>query len=207
MAVNMAQKRAKKAQRRKQLAALAKREDALYNSLAARVTRAARAPIRYCYINEGLFEIGMGTLVLARGLTSDDLDVGVFLLDTFALGIKDVTFNQMDSEAIESYLDEPAETLRMVPIDPSKARKLLRELAAWSKGQGFTPHKEFAAVERIFGDVDADASDAVFQFGEGGKPVLVSELEGSDLQFGPLGEDPQTLLGDRGEPDESEATD
>jgi hypothetical protein len=40
------------------------------------------------------------------------------------------------------------------------ARKLLRGLAAWSQSIGFAPHRDFAAVEPIFGDVNADASDA-----------------------------------------------
>lgn len=207
MAVNMAQKRAKKAQQRKQLAALAKREDARHNSLAARVTRAAQAQIRYCHINESCFEIGMGTLVLARGLRSDDLDVELFLLDTFALGVKGVMFRQMEGEALDRYLDVVDETSRMVRINPSDARKLLRELGACSKGQGFTPHNKFAALERIFGDVNADASDAVFQFGEGGKPALISEIEGSDLRFGLLVGKSVAITRNHGEPGKSENAD
>ena len=35
------------------------------------------------------------------------------------------------------------------------------------------PHRDFAAVERLFGDVNADASDAVFSFGQDGKPVYI----------------------------------
>jgi hypothetical protein len=38
---------------------------------------------------------------------------------------------------------------------------------------GFAPHGDFAAVERMFGDVSADASDAVFRFGRDGKPVYI----------------------------------
>jgi hypothetical protein len=37
----------------------------------------------------------------------------------------------------------------------------------------FAPHRDFAAVERIFGAVSADASDAVFSFGRDGKPVYI----------------------------------
>ena len=70
MAVNMAQKRGKKAQWRRRLATLARREGAIYNGLPARVARAAQTPIQHCYVNEGLFDVGMGTLVVARGHTS-----------------------------------------------------------------------------------------------------------------------------------------
>jgi hypothetical protein len=61
----------------------------------------------------------------------------------------------------------------MVSVDPSYARKLLRDLAAWSQSIGFAPHRDFAVVERIFGDMSADASDAVFRFGRDGKPVYI----------------------------------
>ena len=55
----------------------------------------------------------------------------------------------------------------------SLARKLRRDLAAWSQSISFVPHRDFATVERIFGDVSADASDALFRFGRDGKPVYI----------------------------------
>jgi hypothetical protein len=186
MVVNMAQKRAKKAQRRKQLATLAKREDAIHNTLPARVARATQTPIQHCYVNEGLFEIGMGTLLLTRGHTSP-LNVAVFLLDSFALGVKDVMVRTMDGEQIEQYLDMADSGSTMVPIVPSEARKLLRDLTAWSKEHGFAPHRDFVAVEKIFGDVNADDSDRAFRFGRDGKPVLIS---------GPFDSDADLLLDD-----------
>jgi hypothetical protein len=198
MAVNMAQKRAKKAQRRKQLATLAKREDAIYNSLPARVARAAQPPIRYCYVNDGLFEIGMGTLILARGHASN-LTVAVFLLDTFALGIKDVMFRLMEGEQVERYLELADSSSTMVPINPSEARKLLRELAAWSKGHGFAPHPDFVAVEKIFGDVNADDSDGVFRFGRDGKPILISDRFESDEELLSSDEAFEKLIADQSE--------
>jgi len=198
MAVNMAQKRAKKAQRRKQLAILAKREDAIQNSLPARVARAAQAPIRHCCVNEGLFEIGMGTLLLTRGHTSP-YAAAVFLLDTFALGVKDVMFRTMESEQIEQYLDIADAGGPMVPVAPSEARKLLRELAAWSKAHGFAPHRDFAAVEKILGDVNADDSDSVFRFGMDGKPGFISDLLDPDTELLLSDEVPDTEVADRSE--------
>jgi hypothetical protein len=59
-------------------------------------------------------------------------------------------------------------------------------------------------TERIFGDVNADSSNAVFQFGDGGKPITISELKGSDRPFGLLSEDQQMFFD---EPDESEDAD
>ena len=113
------------------------------------------------------------TLVLARGVTPHHLALSVFLIDVFCLGIKDVMFESVESEAFEIYMDATDAASPIAPADPGYARKLLRDLAAWSQSIGFAPHPDFAAVERIFGDVSADASDAVFRFGRDGRPVYI----------------------------------
>jgi hypothetical protein len=173
MATNIALKRARKAQRRKQVVTQKRRAEALETSLPARVLRAAHAPIQHCFLTEAIFDVGMGTLVLARGATPHHLALSSFLLDVFCLGVKDVMFESVDSEIFAMYVNATNAGSPMVSIDPGDGRKLLRDLAAWSQSIGFAPHRDFAAVEPIFGDVSADASDAVFRFGRGDKPVYI----------------------------------
>lgn len=173
MAINMAQKRARKAQRRKQVVAQKRRADDMDASLPARVLRAAGLPVQGCFLTEALFEGGMGTLALARGATPHQVVLSSYLLDTFCLGIKDVTFQSVSGEYFQFYLDTMGAMSPLVPVDPDYARKLLRDLAVWSQSIGFAPHRDFAAVERIFGDANADASDAVFSFGCDGKPLYI----------------------------------
>jgi hypothetical protein len=173
MATNMALKRARKAQRRKQVVAQKRRTEISEASLPARVLRAAHAPIQHCFLTESVFDIGMGTLILARGATPHHVALSSFLIDTFCLGIKDVMFESVESEVFEMYINAADAGSPIVSVDPSYARKLLRDLAAWSQSIGFAPHRDFAAVERMFGDVSADASDAGFRFGRDGKPVYI----------------------------------
>jgi hypothetical protein len=173
MAVNMALKRARKAQRRKQVVAQKRRIETMEASLPARVLRAADAPIQHCLLTEDLFEIGMGTLIVARGATPHLLASGVFLLDVFCLGIKDVMFESLERDEFARYVEATDAGSPLVSIAPSDARKLLRDLAAWSQSIGFPPHRDFAAIERIFGDVSADESEADFPFGRDGKPIYI----------------------------------
>jgi hypothetical protein len=119
-----------------------------------------------------LFEDGMGIMILARGAAPDDVAFGSFLIDVFCLGVKDVMFD-FGGEAFERTLDAVGATSPLVSVAPSHARKLLRDLAQWSRSIGFEPHHDFATVERLFGDVSADASDAVFEFGHDGKPLYI----------------------------------
>jgi hypothetical protein len=170
---NIALKRARKAQRRKQVVAQKRRAEALEASLPARVLRASHTPIQHCFLTESVFELGMGTLVLVRGATPYGVAFSSFLIDVFCLGVKDVMFESVEREVFEMYLEATDAASPMVSVDPGYARKLLRDLAAWSQSIGFAPHRDFAAVERVFGDVSADASDAVFQFGRDGKPFYI----------------------------------
>lgn len=188
MASNMALKRAAKANRRKVVVAEKRKLEFLNDSLTARVLRAAHAPIRHCLVPETLFDAGIGTVILARGITASYLTLGVFLVDTWCLGIKDTYFRSLDAEDFEMMIDD---TTPMASVDPSYARKLLRAAAAWAASIGFSPHRDFVAVERLFGDVRADASDVTFQFGREGKVLYVPGPRESPtqvrLRFGRLG--------------------
>jgi hypothetical protein len=97
----------------------------------------------------------------------------VFLIDALCLGIKDVMFESVEREALEAYLDATDAGAPLIPVDPSYARKLLCDLAKWSHSIGFAPHRDFAALEPVFGDVNAGVSDAVFRFGREGKPFYI----------------------------------
>jgi hypothetical protein len=152
MTTNMAVKRAKKAQRRKQVVAQKRRAEAVEASLPARVLRAAQTPIRHCFLTEAVFEIGMGTLVLTRGGTQDHLTLSSFLIDTFCLGIKDVMFQPIERDAFEMYMERMDAGSPMAAVDPGYARKLLRDLAVWSQSIGFAPHRDFTVVESVFGE-------------------------------------------------------
>jgi len=145
-----------------------------------------------------VFDIGMGTLVLARGATPHHLALSSFLIDVFCLGIKDVMFESVEREVFEMYIGATDAGSPMVPVDPGYARKLLRDLAAWSQSTGFAPHRDFAAVERIFGDTSADASDAVFRFGRDGKPVYIPGPNDTALLIRRQIEQLQKYLGDDG---------
>ena len=146
MAINMAQKRARKAQKRKLVVAQKRQAEAIENSLPARVLRASSAPIQHCLLTESLSEIGMGMLVLTRGVTRDYVTMSSFLLDTCCLGIKDVMVDRIDGEDFEDYMEAINADAPMVDVDPAYARKLLRDLAAWSQSIGF------CSASRLRGD-------------------------------------------------------
>ena len=173
MAANIALKRFNKAVRRKAVVAEKRKAEALEASLAGQVRRAASAPIQHCLIQEALFEQGFGTLIVTRGPTNSQVTMCTFLLDVFCLGIKNVMFKRVGAEELALVIGTLEATSPFIAVDPAYARKLLRDLAAWAGAIGFAPHRDFATVERMFGDVNADESDAVFSFGRDGKPFYI----------------------------------
>lgn len=202
MAKNVAARRAAKAQRRKAIVALKRQVETAANSVSGQVRAAAAEPIQHCLISERLFKTGVGMLVLARGPSPSCVTAGVFLLDTFAMGPKDVLLRSFGGFEFDSFMEKIAAATPMIPIDPSHARKLLHDLVAWSREAGFNPHPAYAKIEAIFGSVDPGACDTAFAFGHDGKPLVIGKLGG--LMFGGGDDDDLVIDADEGEFDSSE---
>jgi hypothetical protein len=179
MATNIAVRRAAKAQRRKAIVAQKRRADMEAVSTAGQVRLAVASPIQHCLLSGGLFGNGMGMLVLARGATQFSVVMAAFLLDTHGMGVKNVFIRSLGRLEFAAYVARMSMTSPMLPVDPGYARKLLHELAAWAYNIGFKPHPDYAAIERIFGATDTGACGVEFQFGHGGKPLLIGDASGS----------------------------
>jgi hypothetical protein len=175
MSNKIAQRRGAKAARRKKVLA-ERRKLALTapsSSLAARVRALAKAPLHGCLLQDGLFERGNGTLILARKTGLGSLAVAVFLLDAWCLGVKDTVFLELDISAYDDFVAASEQAAPSVSVEPAYARKLLRELVAYARGIGFEPQSDYAALEALFGDARAEDCEASFTFGCDGKPLYV----------------------------------
>lgn len=173
MATNLALKRAKKVARRKEVTAQRRKFEVVESSLSARIRRAADTPVRSCLLH-GEAEGGMVNVIIARGVSPSRVSTAFFLVDLYCLGIKDVVFHEFSAEEFAISSMAMSEEAPLTPIDPTYARKLLRDAAAWATAIGFKPHRDFIAVEQIFGDVDADACGETFTFGSEGKPFYIA---------------------------------
>ena len=179
MAANMALKRAAKANRRKAIVAEKRKAELIGSSPTSQVLRAAQAPIRHCVMSQALFHCGLGTVILARGATAFDLAVSGFLVDAWGRGVKDAYFRRISGDTFESWLAGVDAESPLEPADPNYARKLLRNVAVWAAAtHGIAPHRDFAVAERLFGDVNADACDATFQFGLPGERAALADPAG-----------------------------
>jgi hypothetical protein len=171
---NLAARRGAKANRRKMIVAQKRKSEALEATPDRQAALAASVPIRACLLSSNLFDVGTGTLILARGASVGPAVVGVVLLDTFCRGAKEVFVRTVEGPDLQPYLDRLGSVSPLEAVDPSYARKLLRDLLQWSGGLGFPPPPAVSVIERLFGTVDPDACESTFVFGQNGKPLYVS---------------------------------
>jgi hypothetical protein len=152
------------------------------SSLAVQIARAAQMPIQYCYLSERLFDAGIGTMILARGEPPYRLAAAVFLIDAWEFGVKDAFFRPVGEETFESMLARIEETGDIKSVKPAEARKLLHDAAAWSASNGIAPHRDYAVIEKLFGDVNADDCNYIFSFGNAAEPVTILKRDDPRVQ-------------------------
>ena len=175
---------AKAAKRKKMLAERRKTTIPSSTSLAGLARRAAAEPIYRCLFQKALFEGGEGIVLLARGTPATGFAVGGFLIDGYCLGVKDSFLHAgIEEREVEALIAATELSAPLEPAAPGYARKLVEEAAAYARSIGIQPHKDFAAVKAMFGDVIADAGDATFSFGFEGKPLYIAGPEDTPAQI------------------------
>ena len=165
--------KAAKAARRKEIVAEKRKVELTSSSLAGRVRLAAGCPLSLCVMPSTLFEIGIGHIIVARELPSGLLGCGIFLVDPFCLGLKDVLFREIGQDSLQTYLDGQNDTENFTDVPPALARKLIRDAVAYAADLGLAAPKDYRAIEAIYGDADAGGCSDAFTFGKDGKPFYV----------------------------------
>jgi len=122
----------------------------------------------------GLFERGIGQVIIARFKGYGEAEVGVFLVDAFCLGVKDAYFTRLWPDEYEKRLLNRLEDQGgREAIEPACARKLVEEAVAYARRLGLEPHPDYRLGARVFGGIEAKSCSRTFTFGKDGKPLFV----------------------------------
>jgi hypothetical protein len=143
---------AQKASRRKAIVAEKRRAETatMGGREAHQIIAAARSPVKSCVVAERLFADGIGWVVLARTLPSGLVGGSFFLVDVWCLGVKDAFFAVMPPPIFEERMERSSREQPLVDIDPSVARKLLRDAAAYAGSFGVAPSEGCAEGRGAF---------------------------------------------------------
>lgn len=126
------------------------------------------------YHSTSLFELGMGQVTVARFKANGDVEVGVFLLDVFCLGVKNAFFTLLTTWEYDSeFLDQVFEKEGRTALSPACGRKLVEDAVAYAAHLGFSPHPDYRQAARVFGGINPRECDRTFTFGRDGKPLYI----------------------------------
>jgi hypothetical protein len=134
----------------------------------------ARGPILECLMPEEIFDSGMGQVIVSRTTGGGMVAAGVFLLDTYCLGVKDAFPMLQPRAAYENFIGQTDRQSRLVQIEPAYARKLVEDAVAYARDLGFEPHEDYRLARKVLQDIDATVCTEQFTFGKDGKPFFVS---------------------------------
>jgi len=119
-----------------------------------------------------LFEVGIGWVIVARFKAAGQrVEVGIFLVDVFCLGVKRAGYEDCNRQDYLQRIRGHYEAgFHMADVEPSCARKLIEQAAAYAEGLGFGPHPDYRKAARVFGGLRAAECAQNFSFGQDGKP-------------------------------------
>jgi hypothetical protein len=133
------------------------------------------------YIADGLFELGIGEVVVCRFKGGGRVEAGFFLLDVFCLGVKNAIYHTFDSEKEfrEEFLSVSATSLQPGPY----GRKLVEGAVRYAESLGISPHSDYKKAARVFGGINPADCGEKFVFGRKGRPLLVQTPDDDEEKF------------------------
>jgi hypothetical protein len=135
---------------------------------------AAASPVHECLMPAGLFDLGLGSVIISRKMPNGEIGFGVFLIDVFCLGVKDAFFSVRPQGEYESVIGQMSAREGLNLVEPACAVKLIENAAAYARDLGLNPHRDYAFARRIFVNLDSAACSEEFEFGKDGKPRYVA---------------------------------
>jgi hypothetical protein len=144
------------------------------SGVSARMKVAGSWKIIDARITAGLWDEGIGYASLARRGPSGIVAGVVPLVDVYCLGLKDtVLFFDCESDWFElmSKLERSGQS--WATVLPEHVRKVVDGAVAYARAHGIEPHRDFAGVTTLFGDIDASQCLTEFTYGMDGRPYFI----------------------------------
>ncbi len=93
-------------------------------------------------------------MLIARAIPDGRIVSGIFLVDTYCLGVKNAFMMVQSPIDFENILDKHFSGDDLKPATPACARKLIDDAIAYARDLGFEPHRDFRDASVVLGDID-----------------------------------------------------
>jgi hypothetical protein len=167
-------KLAKKAAKRKVVLAEKRKRDSFPVTKDQVLWAASISPIHECLVPKGIFDTGLGDVIISRKMPDGSIAASVFLVDAFCLGVKDCFFTIVSKSKYEQRVMILEQNEKLERVEPEYAVKLIENAVSYAENLGFKPHKDYPTVKKIFGTIDPSFCQSEFEYGKDGKPFYVS---------------------------------
>lgn len=136
-------------------------------------TKARQLPITKCY-KMTVPESGLMNIYVIRQHPKGTLTMGVYLVDTWCVGVKDTTW--LFNVAKEEIDDLMSQMGAMLPeeITYDEAHNWIYGALAFAEEVGIKPHQDFAVAQYILEEDDDNIPLIEYEFGRNGRYCLVS---------------------------------
>lgn len=136
--------------------------------------KARQLPIDKCYINGDWKEKGLAQIVVTRKKANGNYVVGVYLVDTFCMGVKD-TFcrHDMSDDEILQMNDKISGGVGLEEIPYIEAHNLIYGGIAFAEDADIPPHKDFTLSKYVLEEDTDDIPLIEYEYGRDGKYFLV----------------------------------
>lgn len=141
-------------------------------------------PIGKCYITPDWKESGISQIIISRVRPSGNLSVGIFLVDTFCIGVKDATYYTNISEyEFEDLIRRYGSGPDMEEISYNEAHNIIYGAIGFAEDGGIRPAKDFKIAGYILEEDTDDIPLIDYEFGKNGKHFLVINSDKRELPY------------------------
>src|ERR1700722_11860329 len=131
-------------------------------------TQARQLPVIECWITREWQSNGISNIIVARGHKNGNVTAGIYLVDTYCLGVKDAGYEFNLPPADYKYLKNHAGDIEA--CEYVLAHNIIYGAIAFAEDYGFKPHKDFAIAQHILEEDDDDVELMELEFGFEGEP-------------------------------------
>lgn len=132
-------------------------------------------PTGKCYLNEDWEKRGEAVAIVTRCHPKGTLTAGIFLLDTFCLGLKDSFFRfSVEPHELDSFIDTSFREIPMKETDYVTVHNLIYGAIEFAEEAGILPDKSFELTNYILSPDTEDIPLMQFDFGKDGRHLLIA---------------------------------
>jgi hypothetical protein len=126
-----------------------------------------------CWLPVELWKTGLGYVIITRVNSEGSVTAGVYLVDTFCLGVKDCFIRMANTDELHILIKNAEDACgELECVAPAYAISLIHKAVEYASKIGFKPHSDFMKAKKLLTGIPIDETYE-FVFGRDGEPIYI----------------------------------